>query len=144
MMVLLSLFSGQQWRGRHRQTCGHRGRRGWDGGREQHGNMYITICKIDGQRESALGPGSSNQGSVNKLEGWDGVGGEREVQMEGTYVYLCIHSTPHPEVWQKPTQYCKAIILQLKINKFKKFCKAVFFFFKENTLHLLYAGSIYT
>ena len=26
----------------------------------------------------------------------------------------------HVDVWQKPTQYCKAIILQLKINKFKK------------------------
>ena len=24
----------------------------------------------------------------------------------------------HGDVWQKPTQYCKAIILQLKINKF--------------------------
>ena len=24
----------------------------------------------------------------------------------------------HVDVWQKPTQYCKAIILQLKINKF--------------------------
>ena len=26
----------------------------------------------------------------------------------------------HVDVWQKPTQYCKAIILQLKINKFLK------------------------
>ena len=26
----------------------------------------------------------------------------------------------HVDAWQKPTQYCKAIILQLKINKFKK------------------------
>ena len=26
----------------------------------------------------------------------------------------------HVDVWQKPTQYCKAIILQLKINKLKK------------------------
>ena len=25
----------------------------------------------------------------------------------------------HVDVWQKPTQYCKAIILQLKIDKFK-------------------------
>jgi len=34
---------------------------------------------------------------------------------EGIYVYLwLIH------VMQKPTQYCKAIILQLKINKFLK------------------------
>ena len=26
----------------------------------------------------------------------------------------------HVDVWQKPTQYCKAIILQLKINKLKR------------------------
>ena len=24
----------------------------------------------------------------------------------------------YDDVWQKPTQYCRAIILQLKINKF--------------------------
>ena len=29
----------------------------------------------------------------------------------------------HVDVWQKPTQYCKAIILALKINKFKLNCK---------------------
>ena len=26
----------------------------------------------------------------------------------------------HVDVWQKPTQYCKAITLQLKINNFLK------------------------
>ena len=26
----------------------------------------------------------------------------------------------HVDVWQKPTQHCKAIILQLKTNTFKK------------------------
>ena len=35
---------------------------------------------------------------------------------EGTYVYLWLI---HVDVWQKPTQYCKAIIFQLKMN-FKK------------------------
>ena len=34
---------------------------------------------------------------------------------EGTYVYPWLI---HVDVWQKPTQYFKAIILQLKINKF--------------------------
>ena len=29
----------------------------------------------------------------------------------------------HPVVWQKPTQYCKAIILQLKRNFLKKLKK---------------------
>ena len=31
------------------------------------------------------------------------------------YVYLWLI---HVDVWQKPTQYCKVIILQLKINTF--------------------------
>jgi len=34
---------------------------------------------------------------------------------EGTYAYLWLI---HAGVWQKPTQYCNEIILQLKINKF--------------------------
>ena len=42
---------------------------------------------------------------------WE-VGGR--LMREGTYVYLWLI---HVGVWQKPTQYCKAIILQLKINK---------------------------
>ena len=32
---------------------------------------------------------------------------------EGTFVYPRLI---HVDVWQKPTQYCKAIVLQLKIN----------------------------
>ena len=32
---------------------------------------------------------------------------------KGTYVYLWLI---HVDVWQKPTEYCKEIILQLKIN----------------------------
>ena len=35
------------------------------------------------------------------------------VQERGAYVY---HWLIHADVWQKPTQYCKAIILQLKIS----------------------------
>ena len=34
-----------------------------------------------------------------------------------SYVYLWL---THVDVWQKAIQYCKAIILQLKINKRKK------------------------
>ena len=41
------------------------------------------------------------------------MGGGREVQGRETYVYLWLI---HVDVWQKPTQYCKAIIVQLKIN----------------------------
>ena len=52
-------------------------------------------------------------------EGWDGVGVRREGEFkrEGTYEYLWLI---HVDVWQKPTQYYKVIILQLKRNKLKK------------------------
>ena len=36
---------------------------------------------------------------------------------EGTYISLWL---THVDVWQKPTQYCKAVILQLKIDLFFK------------------------
>ena len=36
---------------------------------------------------------------------------------EGTYVYLWLI---HVDVWQKPTQCCKAIVLQSKKKKKKK------------------------
>ena len=39
---------------------------------------------------------------------------EGSFKRKGTYVYL---RPIHVDVWQKPTQHCKAIILQLKINK---------------------------
>ena len=38
-------------------------------------------------------------------------------QKEGTYVYLWLM---HADVWQKPIQYRKAIILQLKVNHRKQ------------------------
>ena len=46
--------------------------------------------------------------------GWE-VGGR--FNREETFVYLWLI---HGDVWQKPTQYCKAIFLQLTINKLKK------------------------
>ena len=39
---------------------------------------------------------------------------EERFKRKETYVYLWL---VHADVWQKPTQHCKAIILQLKINK---------------------------
>ena len=44
--------------------------------------------------------------------GWE-VGGR--FKWEGTYVYLWLI---HVDVWQKPTQFCKAIIRQLKKKRF--------------------------
>ena len=42
---------------------------------------------------------------------------KRNKKRKCTYVYPWLM---HIDVWQKPTQYCKAIILQLKIDKFLK------------------------
>ena len=44
-------------------------------------------------------------------EGWDGV----EDGREGTYVYIWLM---HVDIQQRSTQYCKAIILQLKLDEF--------------------------
>ena len=66
-MVLKNLFTGQQWRNRHReQTYGH-GERGGEGEMYEKSNMetYITICKIDSQQEFAYGSRNSNRGSVS-------------------------------------------------------------------------------
>ena len=37
----------------------------------------------------------------------------KRFKRERTYIYLCL---VYADVRQKPTQHCKAIILQLKIN----------------------------
>ena len=47
----------------------------------------------------------------DNLDGWGGDGGGRKVQDRETHVHLWLI---HVYVWQKPPQYCKVIILQLK------------------------------
>ena len=54
--------------------------------------------------------------------GWEAGG---RFKRERTYVYLWLI---HVDGWQKPAQYHKAIILQLKIDKF------FFFFFKRTVV----------
>ena len=44
---------------------------------------YITMCKIDSQREFALWLRKLKQGLCNNLEGWDVAGNGREVQKGG-------------------------------------------------------------
>ena len=69
--------------------CGH-GERGGEGEMYGKSNMetYITICKIDSQRELLYGSGNSNRGSVSIERG----GMEREMgvgfKTEGIYVFL--------------------------------------------------------
>ena len=45
--------------------------------------------------------------------------------LSGIYIYLWLI---HADIWQKPTQYCKAIIFQLKISKLKRERKKNVFF----------------
>ena len=42
---------------------------------------YITICKIDSQWEFAVWLRKLKQGLYINLDGWDGTGDRREVQM---------------------------------------------------------------
>ena len=55
-MVLRNLFPGQQWRNRHREEAYGHAERGGESEMYGKSNMetYITICKIDSQREFAL------------------------------------------------------------------------------------------
>ena len=48
---------------------------------------YITICKIDSQRELAVWLRKLKQGLCINLEGWDGEGDGSEVQKGGD---ICI------------------------------------------------------
>ena len=66
-------------------------------------------------------------GLCNNLKGWE-VGGR--FNREGTCVYLWLI---HVDLWQKSTQHCKAIILQLKINLKKKRMKIL----KEKSLDII-------
>ena len=73
------------------------------------GNIYITICKIDSKWEFTVLHRELNLELCDNLERWDGVGAGRGIQ-EGGGAYVCLWPI-HVDVWQKPTQYCKAIIL---------------------------------
>ena len=90
-MVLKNLFSGQQWRNRHReQTYGHR-ERGEEG--EMYGKSntetYITICKLDSQWDLAVCFRKlQNRGSVSTWRGGMGRQMGRRFKRERIYVYL--------------------------------------------------------
>ena len=73
-MVLMNLFAGQQWRNRHREQTYRHGKREGEGETYGESNMetYITICKVDNQREFAVCLRELKQGLCINLEGWDG------------------------------------------------------------------------
>ena len=72
---------------------------------------YITICKIDSQQEFAVWLRERKQGLCENLDRWDGEEMEGSFGREGTWVYLWLILV---DVWQKTTEFCKAIILQFK------------------------------
>ena len=79
-MVLKNLFTGQQWRNRHReQTYGH-GKKGGEGKKYAKSNTetYITICKIESQWEFAVWLRKLKQGLRINLEGQEGEGDEEQ------------------------------------------------------------------
>ena len=82
-------FTGQQWRNRHRKQTYEHGERGGEGERYGKSNMetYITICKIDSQREFDVWLRKLKQGLWINLEGLDGQGNRRELQKGGD---ICI------------------------------------------------------
>ena len=51
--------------------------------RKSNTETYITICKLDSQRECALWLRKLKQGLCINLEGWDGAGDGRVVQKGG-------------------------------------------------------------
>ena len=64
-MILKNLFTGQQWRNRHREYTYRHGERGGEVEMYGESNMetYITMCKIDSQNGNLLyASGNSNGG----------------------------------------------------------------------------------
>ena len=50
---------------------------------ESNIETYITICKIDSQREFSVSLSELKLGLYNNLEGWEWVRGGREIQEVG-------------------------------------------------------------
>ena len=103
---------------RHRQqTYGQRAEEEGKGGMYGQSNTetYITICKIDSQWKFVVWFRELKLGLCDNLGGGMGRKAGSMFKREGTNVYLwLIHQHESTCVWQKPTQFCKAIILQFK------------------------------
>ena len=95
---MTTLYARQQKRHRHAL-------------REQHWDMYVTICETDHQPKFDAWNRALKAGAPGQPMGWGGEGGRREVWNEGTHVHPCLI---HVTVWRKPSQYRQVISLQLK------------------------------
>ena len=79
-IALKNLFTGQQWRNRHREQTYRHGDRGGEGEMYGKSNMetYITICKIDSQGKFAVWLRKLKQGCCINPEGRDREGDGKE------------------------------------------------------------------
>ena len=89
------------------------------------------MCETDSQWEAAVQHRELSPVLCDNLEGWDGLRGE--LQERGD---ICALWLTHVLIWQKPTQYCKAIILQLKKEEIRKTTSN--FRMKLKRTHLVY------
>ena len=89
-MVLKNLFTGQQWRNRHREQAYRPGEREGEGEMYRNSNMetYITMCKIDSLWEFAIWLRKLKQELCINLKGWDGEEIGERFKREVIYVYL--------------------------------------------------------
>ena len=107
-MVTMILYTGQQWRNRHReQTNGH-GERGGEGEMYAESNMetYITIIKIDSQQEFAVWLRKLKQGLCINLEDGIGEGNGNPLQysrlegpMDGGAWWATVHGVAKSWTW---------------------------------------------
>ena len=69
-MLLKNLFTGQQWRNRHREQIYEHGEKEGEGEMYGKSNMetYINVCKIDSQWEFAVWLRKPKQGLCINLE----------------------------------------------------------------------------
>lgn len=58
---------------------GGEGGRGWDAWRGSRGDTRTTMCGIESQRKFAVCPGGLELGLGESLEGWDELGGARDI-----------------------------------------------------------------
>ena len=74
--------------------------------------MYITICKTDDLCKFKGGSRAPTAGALGQSRGWGEEGGGRVIQDWGG---TCVPWLIRVDVWQKLSQYCKVVMLKLKL-----------------------------
>ena len=107
---------------RHREYAYGHGERGGEDEMYGKSNMktYITICKIDSQREFAVWLRKLKQGLCINLEEWDG----RKVQKGGDILYT--YGWFMLRFDRRQQNSVKQLSFNKKINKFKKKAETLF------------------